>query len=122
LENRVHANHNKHAADLLVYSYDGNSAKRIGNISVDSNRGYCINAYENGFIYEEGYKGLYLLKYYQWNGQEFIEEQIYSTYDLDWGNGESPAVTMESAFDQSKIRKSLPMVDVSDDSVFKKMN
>lgn len=105
LELFVHVNYNKHGADLLIYSYDGQNTERIGNIPVDSNRNYVVNSYETGFIHEEAYKGSYELKYYQWNGSDFTESLMNSMDD----------------FETEKIKKSLPMVDINDDSVFEKM-
>lgn len=116
----VHVHYNKHGADMLIYSYAGDHVERIGNIPVDINRNYVVNSYENGFIHEEGYKGSYNLKYYKWDGTTFIENLIYSTDDLDWTNGEDPEVSMEDIFESYKIVKSLPMVDINDDSVFLK--
>ena len=104
------AHFNKHGADLLIYSFDGVSARMIGSIPVDIVHNYKVTVFHNGFIYTEGYKGYNELIYYEWDGVSFIENEYYSGY------GDSGALSQY--FDISDIYESMPMVDCDDDSNF----
>lgn len=114
----IHSHYEKHGATLLIYSYNGQTTSRIGEIKVDIPTSYVVNGYDQGFIYEEAYKTSYELNYYAWTEQGFVQHVVYTEDNRDWTNDQIDFLSMEDFYDMRLVNQSLPMVPLDDSSVF----
>ncbi len=115
----VYDNGDKHGGILYVYNYNNDDCELMDEIDTELSYGEPLYIYENGFIWENEYKGEVIILYYQWMGDHFREKEIYEEYNENWRDEEEwDTVSLSDYFDMNRVHETLPFTDLEDYSIF----